>query len=692
MGDRSVIANRDISGVVITGDIYARDPKKVSYAIIEVEQDRLEECLLKIATMLNVQLSQAGSPIPFIPFDGFERLNRKKLFLYGISGVGKSRAIYELVKARISTFKKIFMLNPRIIFQEKSDEDELYKITNQASVNDALVWDNFPNDLIRRRFSDATEALEIIRSSRASSFVALKPTYLELYRNVSADIPEFHAQGVRYGEQKIRDIIRRYGNEIHEFNEFYIRYVEHYLNEITQILYFKDPTPITIRAFYNELKNRESEAIQDRSNAIEIAKQFLPGSSYYSDLFSIILASKDRQSELDFLYTLNMIYELRLKRTKDISILQKEIFHTDSPSEPLESLNSWIYLSNSFYAIHDLPREAIYFNDDIKNKIINYLRRDAHIISDENEAYYAGIFFGRNIKFIAIDDIAHDNIISAKDLKKRNNKERFDSGLGSGIAENFVSLDEQIQKTVLKIAETNEDLGYTLGEEIGSNFSNLDVNLQNKILESAKDKNKNKNGDIYSQRFTKNLGNGIGYDFKNLGNDLQTEILRIAKDEYDISYNLAMSIGENFSPLDIDLQKDILRRVEEDYDSEFADGIGSGLGTAFYSLELHLKEELLRLTTGKGATQFASSFVMGLGDNFALLDKDSQKMIFNKVEEKAWQHNGRLGFTLGNYFHTFDYELQEQIIRLTKVNRSFAKGFRDIIPELRKLQKTYKVD
>jgi Cdc6-like AAA superfamily ATPase len=66
--------------------------------------------------MVNVQLAEEGSEkLPFIPFSDFERARASdKLFLYGPTGCGKSRAVFELVRENLTKFKRIYFMSKKI--------------------------------------------------------------------------------------------------------------------------------------------------------------------------------------------------------------------------------------------------------------------------------------------------------------------------------------------------------------------------------------------------------------------------------------------------------------------------------------------------------------------------------------------------------------------------------------------------
>ncbi len=92
--------------------------------------------------------------LPFIdPADFDTAKYQDKLFIHGPSGSGKSK--------------------------EKTGRTNLIDLINQFTENDIIVWDNFPDDLIKRDIDNARKALEIISSKEVSSIlVALKPKYL----------------------------------------------------------------------------------------------------------------------------------------------------------------------------------------------------------------------------------------------------------------------------------------------------------------------------------------------------------------------------------------------------------------------------------------------------------------------------------------------------------------------------------
>ena len=84
--------------------------------MLDVSPKNTTGMLEKFAITINVQLTlQPGQEIPFIPFNGFDKVKEaSKLFLDQTQWMRKIKMhIYELVKERITDFKEIFVINPR---------------------------------------------------------------------------------------------------------------------------------------------------------------------------------------------------------------------------------------------------------------------------------------------------------------------------------------------------------------------------------------------------------------------------------------------------------------------------------------------------------------------------------------------------------------------------------------------------
>jgi ABC-type multidrug transport system fused ATPase/permease subunit len=135
---------------------------EVSFAIFVVDKSKTEEIVQKIGIAINVQLNlEKDQPIPFVPSDQFEEAKiSEKLLLSGPSGSGKSRIILEVLRHRLSNLEKIYIINPRNpIGADPSSRASLTDLINRFTPNDAVIWDNFPDDLVRRDIERARTRL-----------------------------------------------------------------------------------------------------------------------------------------------------------------------------------------------------------------------------------------------------------------------------------------------------------------------------------------------------------------------------------------------------------------------------------------------------------------------------------------------------------------------------------------------------
>jgi RNA helicase len=86
------------------------------------------------------------------------------LLIYGPSGSGKSRIVFEIIKDKKNVLdtsvEKVYIINPRQKTGEKTGRTTLIDLLNQVTENDIIVWDNFPTDLIKRDKDSASKALE----------------------------------------------------------------------------------------------------------------------------------------------------------------------------------------------------------------------------------------------------------------------------------------------------------------------------------------------------------------------------------------------------------------------------------------------------------------------------------------------------------------------------------------------------
>lgn len=484
---------------------------EVSYSILYGNKRSYDELIQDISAAINLQLGLDDQSLPFIEPAGFDIARyQDKLFIHGLSGSGKSRIIIEIIRNKRQQLRglieKVYIINPRQRIGEKTGRTTLIDLINQFTESDIIVWDNFPDDLIKRDIDNARKALEIISSSEVRNLlVALKPEYLEIYRGVNNKIPELYGYEISFTREKIRDIIKSYGSMTH-FTTAYRKYIENDIDKVSTILWEKEPIPLIILNYFKELDRKiqlkaevsllDSHTVLDA--ALE-AKDLFSRAAYYEHLFTQLSNIQERKPDLDFLYTLRLCYELRLDR--DINVirpLQSGIFDTICPSEPSRSLSAWIYMSGRDYSMHDAPREAVKFTDSVKIKIVNYLTNNfLQVIPDnDNHIFSFGIFIGNNIGLIPQSDSRSD-IFLPNNLYEYMKKKKY---FGEGIGQVFI---------------------YTKGE-----YEDLQTNFFDKAKHNA--------------HFAKGLGLGLGLIFRYLKEKIKQGVSELV----DINNSFAIGIGE----------------------------------------------------------------------------------------------------------------------------------------------------
>ena len=181
---------------------------QISYSVLNIGRSR-KRALTDLATSIDVQLMFEGSIIPFVPSADYQSLHRQdKSFIYGRSGCGKSRVIYEIIKKRLAEFNRVFIINPRPILGIESRRIGLSKLVDELNLGDAVVWDNFPDDLLSRDIYAMEHALKIISSKRMRCLlVALKPKYLELSNDIT-DMSELYKNNIYYERESIQAVLK----------------------------------------------------------------------------------------------------------------------------------------------------------------------------------------------------------------------------------------------------------------------------------------------------------------------------------------------------------------------------------------------------------------------------------------------------------------------------------------------------
>jgi hypothetical protein len=246
-------------------NVYPDSAYVITYDIVKVNQSNLNETLNTIAAKIDVKTHETGfeyNNIPFVEYDGFENLMTKdKLILLAPSGSGKSRSIIELLTKRVNELDSIYIINPKDVRDPKRISLEKL-VNNTASGNNAIVWDNFPDDLSKAAIIEhGLEALAIVSSNKVKNVIlALSPKYLQKYEgNIGRVDENLYVHRIRFNQIEITKIIESYGESITELREVYYKLIKPNLHAISRILYRKEPTPFYVHSYLSSLTSERKK-------------------------------------------------------------------------------------------------------------------------------------------------------------------------------------------------------------------------------------------------------------------------------------------------------------------------------------------------------------------------------------------------------------------------------------------------
>lgn len=503
---------------------------EVSFATLTIDDSDNNAIAKKIATTINVQLSatERGQYLPFAAPKDFENAIRQdKLFIHGASGCGKSRAILEIMNNKMEGTEKIYIINPQQTTGEESGRVILTELMSRFTEKDIIIWDNFPDDLMKKDIDNSRKALEIISSKNVKCLlIALKPKYLEMYKFITREVPELHAYEIVYDKLQIKNILVSYGNNVAEFIELYKKCLEPDIDKIDKALWEKEPLPLTVFNYFKELLQREREgavtlALEKSARSVDAileAKKLLPRTEYYEHQFQLIQDQEDRQNDAEFLYIIKLCYELGLVRaTNVVEGFQKGVFNSSAPKDATRKLGTWVYLSGTQYSMHDAPREAIKLPDYVKLSATTYLINNFFNVIpplEEHQLYSIGIFLGRHLNLVPVD--SSDMILPDRIYNFMKSNRHFEEGLGQGAGESFSLFEDDLQQKVLSRIDIDMEFARTLGDSLANNFSYLNKKLQTYALDRLKK----------NMPFSRGFGESLGRNFTSLTKELQEQVLQ----------------------------------------------------------------------------------------------------------------------------------------------------------------------
>lgn len=697
----------------------------VSFAEVHPDKDR-KQTVQKIATAINVQFESSQQDLPFVPFKEFQSLLREqKVFLFGPSGCGKSRTIIELVKnngmyndhnneeenvvdssndnSNNNNYEKIFVINPSNPAVLDTHRKGISSLSLQFGQNDLVIWDNFPEGLVKRDLQSAFSALEVLNSRPLRNlYVALKPSYLEIYRGLTLDIPDIYPHEVSCDLGTMKTLLKTYGKEVPEYKEIFEKHVSKDIDRISRILWQKQPLCLTVVDFYKALLARkivttaitrqqpwrscDDDAVSSLFSplvaeerwteqgritsptttditgpALAMAQAWLPVHDYFQRQFEVMKNIDSRQNDVDFLYTLRFCYEVGFDRTHDyIARLQKAIFGSSLPNDPSRKLTTWIYLSGRNYSMHDSAKNAVTLSDYSKMRIISYFTSNFQGILPlgDGELYSFGLFLGRNIQYGLSDLDYSKKIVPDEIYQFMKTNAIFERAIGRGVGENFELLEDSLQYSILEFVDTEIEFGVGLADSLGERFAEFDEINRQRVLEKI----------YHGWLFARYLGQSIGRRLftQQLPSKLRQIVLYHAERNPQLATGLGMGLGYIYPSLKSGLQKEITLIAQKSL--ELIRGIGFGFGLALPLLPTEKSKQVIELADKN--SEIDIGFGMGMAVAHSNLSPELRKLVLERAAR-----NPHFAYGVGVYASfTYKQFVPSEIFSMLESNTEVAYG------------------
>ena len=603
-------------------DLKTIEPYDVSFAEIRSDE-KWPETVQKVATAINVQFTHSSKQLPFVPFKEFENLLREeKVFLFGPSGCGKSRTIIELLRNKKGHYDRIFVINPSNPAGLDSSRENISTLSQQFSRNDLVIWDNFPEGLVKRDLENAFGALEILNSRSVENlYISLKPTYLEMYRGLTLGIPDIYTHEITCDLATMKALIKSFGMHIEQYRELFEKYISPNIDTIARDLWQKQPLSLTVVDYYKTLVGKTADQSQttiDSSKCLLVAQEWLPVYDYFERQFEVMKNIQGREQDVDFLYIVRLCYEAGFSRTQtSITRLQKAIFGSTAPVEPTKKMGTWVYLSGQNYAMHDSAKNAVKHTEYSRMKIISYLTDHflEIIPKGKGELHSLGVFLGKNIQFIPNDTgraIVPDQIYG---FMRKNAV--FEQAFGRGVGESFELLDEVLQMLILEHVDTHIEFGVGLADSLGERFLELDDNNRKWVLKKT----------YHGMLFARYFGQSVGRLYGKMSNDLRSIVMSHAEKNPQFADGLGMGLGYIYATLDSALQSEIMHKAQKSYD--LSRGLGFGFGLTFALLEEDDAKNMVSIADNN--SELDVGFGMGLAVSYSSLPDVLRKFVLERV-------------------------------------------------------------
>jgi hypothetical protein len=642
-------------------DLKTIESYDVSFSEIRLE-GKWSETVEKVATAINVEFTDSSNQLPFVPFKEFENLLREeKVFLFGPSGCGKSRTIIELLRSNEGTYERIYVINPSNPAGLNSCRETISTLSQQFTRKDLVIWDNFPEGLVKRDLQNAFGALEIVNSRSVKNlYISLKPTYLEMYRGLTIGIPDIYTHEIKTDLATMKTLIKAYGMNVEQYREVFEKYISPNIDSIAKVLWQKQPLSLTVVDYYKALVGKatdQSWATLDSSKCLLVAQEWLPVYDYFERQFEVMKNIRGREQDVDFLIVLRLCYEAGFSRTQSsVARLQKAIFGSSAPAEATRKLGTWVYLSGQNYAMHDSAKNAVKIMDYSRIKIISYLTdRFLDILPKGNgELHSLGLFLGRNVQFILNE--SGRGIVPSQIYRFMKKNAVFERAFGRGIGENFESLDEPLQMLILEHVDTHIEFGIGLADSLGERFIELDDNNRKRVLKKT----------YHGMLFARYFGQSVGRLYGKMSNDLRSVVMSHAERNPQFADGLGMGLGYIYATLDGTLQYEIEHKAEKSFD--LSRGLGFGFGLTFALLQEDDVKNMVSIADRN--SELDVGFGMGLAVSYSNLSDSLRKFVVDRVDA-----NCEFAFGVGIYGAYFYKEsCPKDIFMLLHNNSEVAYG------------------
>jgi len=643
------------------------DERIVHVPYIRIDVDQKADTEARIVAAMNAQLELDGSKIPFVlPRDlAGKMMSCKKVVLYGASGCGKTRCLFEMLRSELP--RRIYIINPKGIPEDAISRAHLVGILEECSNEDdnAIVWDNFPEGLEQQSTEGVKLAIKMLGSFGKRVYVTLSPRQFGKDGLGTVTFPGLKVLCLKHRPADINKFLSSFGSQIPCIRQVFLGSVKPALGEISSILWKLEPTPHVVLDYLREVYVERCDTPED---ALALAKSLFRRSSYYEHQFAALKSMKKRKKDLEFLYTLKLCYELGVDRKlESIVRLQRRIFGTKPNPKVLSEFQLGLYRNGDQISIHDMAKDSILVEEKITRKMISFIADNYHwcVPCKDNNAYLLGTFVGRNSSLARKSDLI--DLLPDRKMKDLRGNRFYQIGLGHGIGRIIDGLDAPMRKCIFESARTNNQFSKNLGEGIGWEMADDNNNNNNNhsnaiyriIFNYAK-------GNLI---FSRGLGVGAGMTLPRLSSKVKKDVFVQAERNAQFADGLGIGAGSiiEFMPPEEHLW--LFRTAE--YNAEFARGLGTGLGHNFVALTENIQSYSLALLSQN--PQFARGFGMGLGDIFEYLQDGLQKTA-GEIAGKNFEFAVGLGIGAGYSFSYFSSRLQQKTMQMSAQNPAFAYG------------------